>query len=119
MARLIEALEKQGTDTQGTAAGHTRVPAEPCPLQSAPRASPEPELCPAPWGGWERGVPGPSRLPRVGRGEVGSALTPLSRCVPGIDSEVLYRPGPAVLGDAELKQALLAGESPGGKGAVG
>ncbi|NWZ99853.1 P85A kinase, partial [Nesospiza acunhae] len=40
VARLIEALEKQGTDTQGTAAGHTRLPTEPqpCPLQSAPRA---------------------------------------------------------------------------------
>ncbi|XP_030809413.1 phosphatidylinositol 3-kinase regulatory subunit alpha-like [Camarhynchus parvulus] len=29
----------------------------------------------------------------------------------GLDSEVLYRPGPAVLGDAELKQALLADAS--------
>lgn len=54
----------------------------------------------------------------------GSGLTPLSPgCSSGLDSEVLYRPGPSSLGDAELKQALLTGKSqshiiphiPGGK----
>lgn len=41
----------------------------------------------------------------------GLGLTPLSGCFPGLDSEVLCRSSPSVPGDAELKQALLAGKS--------
>lgn len=105
MARLIEALEKQGKETQGPHRRHSRVHAQLCPAQSAPRASLEPNLPLLP------AVFSSLLLPQVEKEQAGSALTPLSPLCPGLDSEVLYRSGPGVLGDAELKQALLAGES--------
>lgn len=46
-------------------------------------------------------------------GEIwGSGTDPKSPgCSSGLDSEVLYTSAPGALGDAELKQALLAGKS--------
>lgn len=46
-------------------------------------------------------------------GEIwGSGTDPRSPgCSSGLDSEVLYTSAPGALGDAELKQALLAGKS--------
>ncbi|RMC08623.1 hypothetical protein DUI87_14871 [Hirundo rustica rustica] len=89
--------------------GPARVPA--AAAKARPRPLPLPPAgTPAPWG-----LPGqaePSEHPALPE----QALPTVARLIEalekrGLDSEVLYRSGPGVLGDAELKQALLADAS--------
>lgn len=87
--------------------GHTQPPA----LPGAERPKSIAGAEPLPSAGGQGGVPNPCPLPPCREGGGGlSTNPPCPLCVPGLDCEVLYRSGPGVLGDAELKQALLAGE---------
>uniref|UniRef100_A0A8C3K0T6 Phosphatidylinositol 3-kinase regulatory subunit gamma n=1 Tax=Calidris pygmaea TaxID=425635 RepID=A0A8C3K0T6_9CHAR len=89
--------------------GPTRI--VPSATKARPRPLPPPPAgTPAPWG-----LPGQAdlaehpTLPEQALPTVARLIEALEK--QGVDSEVLYRSSPGVLGDAELKQALLADSS--------